>query len=430
MRGLVYRRLILLASAIFSPALACSGGEDASVPGADADAAASDGAPSGSDATRDEMSDAGSDATVDADADAESRICSLDGFCHTQVPPNSVFRDLRLGGGTVFAIAWMNGPADPWGQRKALGGSLLRWDGATWKTDHTEPGRLNAIWGSSPTDLWIGGDDGLFHATGTSPESLDWTKVRSEPVTSIWGSGPNDVWAVGGGSIWSDNFAGKVLHYSGPAADGDGWEIDPISSSTQMSFAKVWGTSPSDVWIGGVERTPDFLSYARVLRRRPDGNGGIAFSANAMPPIGAAGYGEGSEVTGAGLIGSHVWVLGYMTDGNGVPNVWDVQFQGTPKTDGSGDFDWQRGTWGTCSFGCRGVVSARAVWGTNPNDAYVVGDNGYVRHWNGTSFSTVRITITQLPVTASFRAIAGTSNTDIWIVGDGIALHKSGSNKP
>ena len=79
-----------------------------------------------------------------------------------------------------------------------------------------------------------------------------------------------------------------------------------------------------------------------------------------------------------------------------------------------------------CHFG---LWFNRAVWGKTPNDVYLAGDFGQLRHWNGTDFSLVKTTIDAIPVTAPFYAMWGASSTDLWIVGDEIALHKVSPTK-
>ena len=426
----IHRRLALtalLASCLVSPALACTSSDEPNTiaPGTE-DGGASDAPVIPSDDVSDDAVDASA-----ADVDTPPRTCSLDDVCHTALPPKSFLRDVwSAGDGVVWAVGWIDRVVT------ATTGTILRWDGTKWAAHFTAESRLNAIWGSSPTDIWVGGDGGLFHGTGPSSAEITWTKVRSEPIASIWGSGPNDVWAVGATRTWRYFFDGKVLHYSGPGSGGgDGWEIDPISSR-QIGFRKVWGTSASDVWIGGLEdnNCGDCWegAHAITLRRRPDGNGGFTWSQDELPEFGGAG--RGSNFMGGGSIAPNsVWLMGNLSMAQWSPS-YDVVFIGTPKTDGSGDYAWTEETFGTCrsasDLTCRGLWFSRAVWGKTPNDVYLAGDFGHLRHWNGTQFSLVRTTITKVPVTAAFYAMWGTSSTDLWIVGDEIALHKTDPTHP
>ncbi len=419
-----------LASVLAASAIACSSDDDTNGSGPQPDASAPD-APVLPD---EDASDAGAP-NVDADAgDATPRTCSDDFICHTALPPKSFLRDVwSAGDGVVWSVGWK----DP--LLYDADGVILRWDGAKWNEVFTDPLRLHAIWGSSPTDIWVGGDSGLFHGTGPSPSEIAWTKIRSEPIVSIWGSSANDVWAVGHTRTWQDSFDGKVLHYTGAGGAGaDAWEIDPISSRPAM-FRKVWGSSASDVWIGGAEFATCGYSYcdgtrAFALHRAPDGDGGLSWSEDGMPDfvgfVPGTGIHQGSMFSGAGsMTADSIWMMGSRSPTAYDPilgsPVFDVLFTGTRKTDGSG-YTWTDTTFGTCKgqVFCKGVWFNRAVWGKTANDVYMAGDFGQLRHWNGTSFVHVKTTLEKIPIKNSLFGMWGSSGTDLWIVGDEIALHK------
>ncbi len=394
----------LLAAACSSTDARSSGPED------EADASSADATTESDGGTRE--LDASSE-SADAGPDAAVRTCSDDGVCHTALPPSSWLSDV-WGDGT--GVLWAVGAVDK--QLPGASGLLLRWDGKAWASQTIAAKRLSAIWGSGPTDVWIGGSDGLFHGTGTSSASLTWTKVLSDPITSIWGSSANDVWATSSANRFV--FDGKVLHFTGGAA---GWEVDPISSRP-VAFRKVWGTS-GDVWLGGNEdggcsdvNRCNYGARAIALHRRPDGAGGFTWSEDDAPDFGGTPF-WGSDFTGAAsTTPQNVWLLG--SDG-----FLDAHFNGTPKIDGS--FDWQKGTFGTChaQLQCEGIQFTRAVWGTSANDVYLGGDSGQLRHWNGTTMTLMKVSIDVLPNVASITAMWGSSKDGLWIVGDQIALHKA-----
>ncbi|MBN9159969.1 MAG: hypothetical protein BGO98_37355 [Myxococcales bacterium 68-20] len=365
------------------------------------------------------------DASDDA-PDAGPRTCSDDDVCHTALPPDSYLRDVwSAGNGVVWAVGWTEV------KNRVPTGTVFRWDGSAWTVHFEMKDRLHTVWGSGSTDIWIGGEGGLFHGTGASSEAITWTKVRSESISSIWGSSATDIWAVG--SLWqyTNPYRGTVLHFKGPSANGgDGWEVDPLTSRP-AAYQKVWGTSGSDVWLAAVEDnqcTDRYLcrgSRGFVLRSRPDGAGGFTWSEDAMPDFGRVALDSfGSVVTGGASIGGgDTWLFGNKA------NQYDAFFRGALKTGGSGDYGWSEGTFGTCRDlvslrGCQGLWLTRAVWGRTPNDVYIAGDYGQLRHWNGTSFSLVKTTIKKIPLQASLFAMWGTSSTDLWIVGDRVALHK------
>lgn len=137
---------LLLLAAAFLPAFlvgACSSSEDApATPNSGTVIAPREGAAS-------DASDA-SDGGADAWLDAGPRICSDDGFCHSQVPKGQSLRGVWGDGlGVVWAISNQ--------------GDVLRWDGTSWKihVHLTGQGGLFSIFGTGPTDLWVATDLGL-----------------------------------------------------------------------------------------------------------------------------------------------------------------------------------------------------------------------------------------------------------------------------
>lgn len=71
----------------------------------------------------------------------------------------------------------------------------------------------------------------------------------------------------------------------------------------------------------------------------------------------------------------------------------------------------------------------RACWGTSSNDMFFVGDNGYISHYDGTTF-------TKFPqvTTKNLRSVWGTSHNDVWAAGfnsstaETVLLHYNGSS--
>ncbi|AKU94856.1 hypothetical protein AKJ09_01520 [Labilithrix luteola] len=351
------------------------------------------------------------------DADADVRTCSNDGFCHTELPAKSWLADV-WGDGT--GIVWAVGADDK--TSLDAGAVLLRWDGKAWTKQTLAAKRLSAIWGSGPTDLWVGGRDGLYHGTGATSDSLTWTKVRGDAIVSLWGSGANDVWAASSTNRFS--FDGKILHYAGAGSGGaDGWDVDPISSRP-MAFRKVWGTSAADVWIGGNEDNGCSANSVcnngagtTALHRLPDGT----WSQAGSPTFETTPY-LGSELTAVrSVTPNDVWIAG--SDATNTAS-FDAYFRGKSKTDG---FDWAKGTLGTCfgQVGCANILYTRAIWGARPDDVYLGGDSGQLRHWDGTRMTLMTLTLDALPSTASLMGMWGKPGDDLWIVGSEIALRKS-----
>jgi hypothetical protein len=346
--------------------------------------------------------------TPDGDADAAvdvttpPRTCSDDHFCHEPLPGTPSLRGVW---GDSAGIVWA----------VSQEGNVLRWDGKAWTNYTTVKGALLAIWGSGPTNIWIGGDGGLFHGEGPSSDAIVFTPVpldNSIPITSIHGFGPNDIWAVGGRSDWASEES-RVLHYLGPNGDpATEWTLDPISSRV-AHISRVWGTGPSDVWLGGMT----FLGSpqgAVLVHGRPDGEGGTQFD---DVPIRNRNGGPNSQflqILGGAMLGD-LFVVGELWNGMGA--VWAGPPD--PATSADAGVAWDDNTFGT-------YFGINAVWGTSKSDVWVAGDFGRVRHWDGTSWSLPGVTITKFPLASDLHAIWG-NDKEMWIVGNDVALRRDPS---
>lgn len=355
--------------------------------------------------------DAQTDAAIDEDA--APRVCSDHGFCHTALPPDQTLEGVwGDGAGTVWAVT---------GE-----GNVLRWDGSAWNLHASDLGPLRAIWGSSATELWVGGDEGLYHGTGPSAGALTFASSALEGgarvrVRSIWGASASDVWAVGEKEADDDEVSGAVLHLDG----GGTWALDPASANG-VAYSHVWGSPGMGVWIAGQrpmpgERPPWWppeLEVA-VLQRSP---GASAFAEATVPGRPDPGHDpvEGRmETIYAATATSDTTMLVLGRIAAGLPAIWRAA-----TADGGKTF-----TWTYASDGGYGEPVYRAVSGGAANDVWAVGDYGRVRHWDGTEWSPAAITITKLPVVDPFHAVWTGGASEVWFVGKDIALRYDPATK-
>jgi hypothetical protein len=242
---------------------------------------------------------------------------------------------------------------------------VLRWTPSTVsQTGSFE--QINAIWGSGPSDVWVGGTNGnsrFHHWDGAS-----WTASpganSTVDVTGMWGSSSTNVYAVGNTKIeqW----------------DGANWT--DVTSGTTNPLLAIWGSSATDIYAGGLSGT---LVHST----------GGAFSSVSSTGIGVENV---SAIWGSSS--SDVYV--------GASNVY--HYNGT--------------AWSTVSTGLG--VDVRAIWGSSASDVWIGGTGGKMVHYNGTSWSSVTTLGSD-----DVGGIWGTSASDVYMVNRGGEIwHYNGSS--
>lgn len=333
--------------------------------------------------------DGGGDATTANDA--APRTCSKEGFCHTTLPPKQSLRGV-----------WADGNGIAWAVTEE--GNILRFDGTTWKVHVNVPGPLHAIWGSGPTDVWIGTTTGLLHGTGASSNALVFTEVELPKgpvtaITSIWGTGPDDVWAVGG--ELSFPLVGRVLHWTGTE-----WALESIVKEDVM-YQRVFGSATSGMWLAGRRNNPEQFWFDVTLLHRPVG--GTEWEMVPLPldpavdgnPVGSL---ENLYDASISADGSAVFVMGR------THSATPAYVRGTDTGNGKWDFTF-------FANGKFGEPESHAIVASTMNDLFILGDYGRLVHATGSSFKQSLITVDKFPVIDSFYASFGK-----WFVGDDIAL--------
>jgi hypothetical protein len=142
-----------------------------------------------------------------------------------------------LGQGNTDSVTATTGSVTArFGARAVTSSSQITWTVETSGTTHN----LNAVWGSSGSNVYAVGDSGAFlHYDGTS-----WSQVQdsiisarsTQPAFTIWGSSATDVYSANS----------TLIHF-----DGQKWSgavANTIPPGTVGVYG-VWGDSPSDVWL-------------------------------------------------------------------------------------------------------------------------------------------------------------------------------------
>jgi hypothetical protein len=186
--------------------------------------------------------------------------------------------------------------------------AVEHWNGSAWSRSPAPDASFNdALFGVaafSPANAWaVGGWDtggtGLNHTLIEHWNGSAWSIVPTpdDPpgrLDAVDGVGPNDVWAVGGAGG-----KGIAMHY-----DGTAWSIvpTPVKGSASQSLSDVSARGSNDVWaVGTVEKGYPFKG--QTLAMHWDGSG-WRIKASPTPS-------SGDTVTGvATLTGGKVWMVG------------------------------------------------------------------------------------------------------------------------
>lgn len=340
--------------------------------------------------------------TPDAAPDAAPRTCSVHGFCHTKLP----------GDHQKLEAVWGDGAGVVWAV--SAEGNVLRWDGSAWKVHASKLGPLHALWGAAPNDIWVGGDLGLYHGTGATPDALVFTAVTipggAVRIGSIWGPSAAEVWATGRTEVDGGEPLGELVRCAASAC-----AVDPLSTQ-DLAFSHVWGTPTAGTWVTGSRVIPGESVRESVVFRKTTGS----FAEVALPfdPDQGDIYGRLGQMHAVNVPapGSMI-LLGYTT--TEARGYW----RGT-STDNEKTYAWTYEPSGRFDD-----PHYNAAYGIAANDVIAVGEYGRVRHWDGTTWKPVAITRTNVPVVDPLYGVWRSGAEETWIVGDGIALRYDSAQK-
>jgi hypothetical protein len=342
------------------------------------------------------------DAEADADLDASALRCSGD-FCVVDLPNPAVhgLSDWFFAGvhvdPQIGAWAIANGDFADEGSTA----HLLRYEAGGWKVVFSptlDDGvdarnlRLTAITGDGAGKLLAVGTV-RGEPTGVVLRS-DGTSFTVEPVSEelrgAWYAGPSNAWIVGNG--------GRILRSK---ADG-GWLSESVDGG---NFGAVWGADGGDIYVGG-SIFADFDDFGYLGRRRStDAGPKWSFTTFDALQTESMGWREIFAGVAAGP-GAH----------------W---FGAAPDILAHAERDGGSETWSRDAFNPK--VALRGFFAQNATNVWAVGEVGRIYRFDGSSWTDARLVFNGAPLIATLVAISGTANGELFIVGDGIALHKTGT---
>lgn len=227
---------------------------------------------------------------------------------------------------------------------------------------------LQRVWGTSPSNIYAVGHRHVLRFDGSKWEDLaktwgitkqieGYVKNTSDFVYwwGIWGLSASDIWISGGGYS-PPRMKGLLAHYNGKS-----WTLHtPPGKEVWPNISTVWGSSPDETFAVGLQGL--FIKRSGGTWKTISGPGMTYGSWNLH------------GIWGAGP--TMVFATGKLAHDPLDPYYKGVVF----RYDGA-------------SFAKSGAevpkVHLDAIWGSGPNEAYVVGDSFNIRRFDGKTWSSV-----------------------------------------
>lgn len=285
-------------------------------------------------------------------------------------------------------------------------GAISRWNGTAWSamTSGTTQ-TLNAVWVESQTVAWAAGNNGTVLQLATNSWSTETTN-STQTLNGVWG-GDNVVYAVGANTEVLRRTAGT-------------WARVPVPSA-ELLYG-VHGNSAADVVVVGTNGTLLRWNGATwaVL-----GVGGL--SGDLYQVSGAAANGGRRYLVGDGGVAQLDGVTAALVSTPYAPQLFavSVDVTGTAWTSGERgavlrSADLGGGPWSTNNL----APDLLDVWTVAADNAFAVGEFGFVYRWNGSTWTKVTV-----PTQATLTSVWATNTGEGFIGGEtGTMLRLIGSS--
>lgn len=271
-------------------------------------------------------------------------------------------------------------------QVPATGGELLDLQNTGYKTE------LRCVWGSSGTDVIIGGADGLARFDGTSWKAEGPGTYWAQ---ALWGWSASQVLSVGLDGNYG-NGAALIIHH-----DGKAWSTQ-LQGGTSLPVTtfwlnSVWASSPSEVFAAGGE--------GAIVRY--DGTKWSTLKSGTTANL--------AQIWGSSA--TDVYVVG---------NSQNCSTNEVLRYSGAG---WVK------SFSTKHEC-LNAIWGTSHTNVFVAGSPGSIRRFDGKQWTRVRLDLREPGPTRyhcpDFYGMGQTSSGTVYAVGSHGAVyrHCAGSKCP
>lgn len=150
--------------------------------------------------------------------------------------------------GQVYGL-YGSGPTDVW--LGDFGGFMWHSTGGAFTQNPTQIGtHMTSVYASGPNDAWASGykiadgSSGIWHNTTGAPGT--WNPVTGAPMgsTFLWGTSSTDIY-VGGGTGNAGSATAIIWHYPG---SGTTFTVQLSSTSSGYGIQAIWGASTTAIW--------------------------------------------------------------------------------------------------------------------------------------------------------------------------------------
>jgi hypothetical protein len=268
---------------------------------------------------------------------------------------------------------------------------------------------MTSIWGSSTKDVWAVGHNSDGPGKMYRWDGIGWNDVKvgvleggtiegAIGLLDITGFSNNDIWVVGEKSHskplppYETTYTILIIHY-----DGRKWK--EINLENYGILSVIWGNSPSDIYIGGTDQiwryngqnwSRDSLMLPPPFPGRkytiysiavfPNGNIYAIAGINRQSPYRDAYYFLNRKDTAWVVVDSAVMEYDNNELKWGYKSLW-ASPGGNLYSAGFGVFIWQNNKW--IKILDTWPEPMYKIYGTADNNIFVVGEHGYVYHYNG-----------------------------------------------
>ena len=252
---------------------------------------------------------------------------------------------------------------------------------ADWTSIHTgfASSTINDIWGTSPSNLFVVGDDGyICHWNGETWSDQPLGMDLNFDLEGVWGSSADDVWAVG------DKYSDPViLHW-----EGQSWQNVDVTFDEPLQG--IWGFAQNDIYAAG-------SNYRDSVIVHFDGTNWTLQETLQDISVKHLWGADPNYVMAVGDNGESVlwdgsnWNILPVSDFSYVKDIWgfsrhNIYLVGTYQL-----WHWNGSNWNDESEGMENFYGC-SIWGSAADDIYAVSSSGgsnTIRHYNGSEWQII-----------------------------------------